>query len=89
MEFSKVQAAKAVYTRSAGKWVLIESDILNFTKEDYTRFTSRETMRWFVRLGSKQVLSKTYTAYGLQVTKLVSYSPDNEEKHEYNFRFLQ
>lgn len=88
MEFSQVQAAKAVYIRSNSKWVIQESEILNFTKEQYTRFVSKETISWFVRLGSRQVISKSYTAYGRQVVKLVNYSPDNEEKHEYNFRFI-
>lgn len=88
MEFSQVQAAKAVYIRSNSKWFLQESSILNFTQEQYNKFVSTDTANWFRRIGSKQVLSKSYTSYGLQVVKLVSYSPDMEEKHEYNFRFI-
>jgi hypothetical protein len=88
MEFLQVQAAKAVYIRSNSKWVLQESSILNFTDKEFSLFVSTDTANWFRRLGSKQVLSKSYTSYGYQVTKLVSYSPDMEEKHEYNFRFI-
>jgi len=88
MEFTQVQVAKAVYIRQNSKWIVQESAILHFTQEQYNTFVSSDTVKWFHRLGSKQVLSKSYTSFGYQVVKLVSYSPDMEEKHEYNFRLL-
>lgn len=89
MEFSKVQAVKAVYTLSAGKWVFQSDSILYLKKEEYQKFVSNDTVRWFRNLGSKQILSRSFTSFGYQVTKLSSYSPDGEEKNVYNFRFLQ
>jgi hypothetical protein len=89
MEFNSVQAAKAVYLRKARKWEMQESSIVNFRKEQYEAFVSIDTVRWFQNLGSKQVLTRSYTSFGLQVVKLVSYSPDGDEKHEYNFRFIK
>lgn len=89
MEFSKVQVLKSVYLFKASKWEYMEQDIFTLSKEEYQRFTSRDTLRWFRNLGSKQVPVNGCTSYGNLCVKLSSYSPDGEEKHVYQFRIIQ
>lgn len=89
MEFNSVLVVKGVYLRKAGKWEIQESSNFVLKNDQYESFVSIDTVRWFQNLGSKQVLSRSYTSFGLQVVKLVSYSPDGDEKHVYNFRFIK
>ena len=88
MEFKKVQVLKSVYVGSPNHWEFTESNSMYFTPAEYFRFVSDDTANWFRRLGSQQVLKKSNTSFGRQVTELLSYSPDNTEKHVYNFRFI-
>jgi len=89
MEFSKVQVLKSVYLFKASKWQYMEQDIFTLSKEEYKRFTSRETLQWFRNLGSKQVPINGCTSFGNLCVKLSSFSPDGEEKHVYQFRIIQ
>ena len=88
MEFKKVQVLKSVYLESTKGWALHESVTMYYTEAEYYRFVADDTLNWFRRLGSKQVVQRSETSFGRQITKLSSYSPDNTEKHVYNFRFL-
>jgi hypothetical protein len=89
MEFNSVQAVKGVYLRKAGKWVLESSNLLSMSVEEYNRFISADTLRWFRNLGSAQHTKHNYTSFGWKCVQLVSVSPDESEKHEYNFRFIK
>jgi len=89
MEFSKVQVLKSVYLSIGGKWEYQEQDLFYLTKEEYTRFTSRDTMRWFRNLGSRQVPVNGCTSFGNLCVKLSSFSPDGYEKHVYQFRIIK
>ena len=88
MEFKQVQVLKSVYVESSKGWQFVESDTMYLSCDEYKSFVSRDTIAWFRRLGSKQVLQNSNTSFGRQVTKLSSYAPDNTEKHVYNFRFI-
>lgn len=88
MEFKSVGVAKAVYVYEGGKWVCKESCNMNFTPEQFKSFVSDETISFFRRLGSKQYVKHAQTSYGRQVVALSSTSPDETEKHAYNFRFI-
>lgn len=87
MNFKSVGVAKAVYVFEGGKWVCKESCNMDFTPEQFETFVSKETCRWFQQLGSKQSVKYGNTSYGRQVVALTSTSPDETEKHAYNFRF--
>jgi hypothetical protein len=89
MEFSKVQVLKSVYLSKREGWVYEEEDIFYLTKEEYIKFVSKETLRWFRNLGSRQVPVHAETSFGSQCVKLTSYAPYGVEKHVYNFRFLK
>ena len=88
MEFKKVQVLKSVYLESPKGWAFHSETILNYTPAQYHLFVSNDTLQWFRRIGSKQVVQRSNTSFGPQITKLSSYSPDNSEKHVYNFRFI-
>ena len=88
MENFKVQVLKSVYLESPKGWALHNSITLYFTEAEYYRFIADDTLNWFRRLGSKQVVQRSETSFGRQVTKLSSFAPDNSEKHVYNFRFI-
>lgn len=88
MEFRKVQVLKSVYLESPKGWELQESKTMYYSPAEYLRFVSNDTLQWFRRIGSKQVVQRSETSFGSQITKLSSYSPDNTEKHVYNFRFI-
>lgn len=89
MENFKVQVLKSVFVGSPNHWEFYESCFLNFTAEEYKKFVSRETLAWFRRLGSQQIVKYSNTSIGRQITELSSFAPDNTEKHVYNFRFIQ
>lgn len=88
MEFSQVQVLKSVYVESGKGWQFVESDTMYFNPDEYKSFVSRDTITWFMRLGSKQIAVFGNTSFGRLVTQLSSISPDNSEKHVYNFRFI-
>lgn len=88
MENFKVQVLKSVFIGSPNHWEFQESVTMYLSEDQYYTFVSKETINWFMRLGSKQVVQRSYTSFGHPVTKLSSYSPDNSEKHVYNFRFI-
>lgn len=88
MEFKKVQVLKTIYVYQKNRWVYDCETLSTLTPAEYITFTSRGTVSWFRRLGSKQVLKRSHTSFGHLVTQLSSYSPDNSEKHVFNFRFL-
>lgn len=88
MEFKQVQVLKSVYLESPKGWAFHSETILNYTPAQYHLFVSNDTLQWFRRIGSKQVVQRSNTSFGPQITKLSSYSPDNSEKHVYNFRFI-
>ena len=89
MEFKQVQVLKSVYLESPKGWEFLESDTMYLSPDEYNSFVSRDTIAWFMRLGSKQIAVRSNTSFGRLVTQLSSISPDNTEKHVYNFRFIQ
>ena len=60
---------------------------INATEENITIATSRETMKFFRNMGSKQKVTRTKNNKGLKVVKIYSYAPyDNCKRnvHIYN-----
>ena len=89
MEFSQVQVLKSSYKYENGSYQFVNTESWYFTKEEYTRFYSRETLQWFRRLGSKQIVNYGCTSYGRLCVKLSSFSPCESEKITYQFRIVQ
>ena len=88
MEFKQVQVLKSVYVESSKGWKFLESNTMYLSSDEYKSFVSRDTIAWFMRLGSKQIAVRSNTSFGRLVTQLSSIAPDHSEKHVYNFRFI-
>jgi len=74
---------KKVYQLKAGTrtvWELIESEISNITKEQYTSITNDETLRFFRRLGGSEYALRGYTRVGYLITELISKNPNKNIK---------
>ena len=57
------------------------------TKENYNNIVSKDTQKWFRRLGGSETTKRTYTSRGYLITKLTSISPDRQNKSIYQFKF--
>lgn len=55
--------------------------------EQYENITSKDTLRWFRRLGGSETAIKTYTNIGYKTVKLTSSSPDKQIKVVRTFKF--
>ena len=61
-----------------------EKDI---SSTEYDNITSKETQRFFRRLGGSETASKSYTCRGYLTTRLTSVNPDRSVKKVYQFKF--
>lgn len=61
-----------------------EKDI---SRRVYDNITSKDTQRFFRRLGGSETAQKTYTCRGYLITRLTSVSPDRKTKKVYKFKF--
>jgi len=57
------------------------------TKQHYENITSKDTQRWFRRLGGSETARRSYTSRGYLITKLTSVSPNKQNKNIYTFKF--
>lgn len=89
MEFSQVQVLKSSFNLEKGHYQFVNCESWYFSREEYERFTSKDTVKWFRRLGSRQVLNYGCTSYGRLCVKLSSFSPCESEKITYQFRIVQ
>jgi hypothetical protein len=72
-------------TKTAYKVVKVESR--EITEQEYKNITSPETIRFFKRLGGSESLTRAYTSRGYNIVKVVSTSPDKENKTVREFEF--
>ena len=57
------------------------------SEREYNNITSKETLKWFRRLGGSETAQKSYTCYGYKTYKLISRSPDRTQKTVREFSF--
>lgn len=57
------------------------------TKQHYENITSKQTQKWFRRLGGSETARRSYTSRGYLITKLTSVSPNKQNKSIYTFKF--
>jgi len=57
------------------------------TKENYNNIVSKDTQKWFRRLGGSETAQRSYTCRGYLITRLTSVSPDRQSKSIYKFKF--
>jgi hypothetical protein len=86
----KIQMTKTSLTKNPNTkttYIVEGSKTETITKENYDNITSKETQRWFRRLGGSETAQKSYTCRGYLITKLTSVSPDRQNKSIYQFKF--
>lgn len=89
MEFNQVQVLKSSFKYENGSYQYVECESFYFSREEYERFTSKETVKWYRNLGSRQVLKYGCTSLGRLCVKLESFSRCESEKITYQFRIVQ
>jgi hypothetical protein len=68
-------------------FITVEETTEQVTEQQHKNATCEDTCKWFRRLGGSETLTREYTCRGYLVTKLVSTSPDKEQRtiREYTF----
>ena len=82
------------YTKKVGTkngWNLVESETTEVTSQMHRNATNDDTCKWFRRLGGSESKTMGYTCDGYKCTKLISTSPDKEQKtiREYTFNWVE
>lgn len=57
------------------------------SKKQYDNITNENTIKWFRNLGGTENVSYGYTCRGYKIIKLISTSPNKENKSIYEFNF--
>jgi len=83
---TKTKLEKKAGTKNAYKEV--SKEVTEVTERQYKLTTNDDTIKWFRRLGGSQSVTRGYTYAGYVVIKLVSTSPDKQNKtiREYKFK---
>lgn len=63
----------------------IEKSIL--TEREYNLTVKDETLKWFRRLGGSETAQKSYTCFGYKTYKLISTSPNGQNRTIREFQF--
>ena len=65
----------------------VSKEVKNIDFEQYDKITNIDTIAWFRRLGGSETATKAYTSQGYKTVKLVSTSPDKQNKTIREFKF--
>lgn len=57
------------------------------SKKQYDNITNDNTIKWFRNLGGSEKVTYGYTSRGYKIIKLISTSPNKENKSIYEFNF--
>ena len=68
-------------------WQELELQTKEITTEQYRSITSDETLKFFRRLGGSEYVERGYTSRGYNVVRLLSTSPDKQQRTERIFSF--
>ena len=67
---------------------IVEKDCTNLiTEEQYRNITNEDTIKWFRRIGGTESVTKSYTNYGYVPTRIVSTSPNKQDRTLRDFVF--
>jgi hypothetical protein len=65
----------------------VESKVETIDRVQYARITGKDTLKWFRRMGGSEYAKRKYTSQGYLIVKLVSTSPDKQNKTIRTFEF--
>lgn len=81
IRYSKNPNTKTTYNKESER-------VKEISLEQYENITSKDTLKWFRRLGGSETAVKTYTKLGYKTVKLTSKSPDKQIKVVRTFKFI-
>jgi len=65
----------------------VESKVEIIDRVQYARTTGKDTLKWYRRRGGSEYAKRKYTSQGYLIVKLVSTSPDKQNKTIRTFEF--
>lgn len=68
-------------------YIEVDKTVENIDFEQYDNITSKDTLKFFRRLGGSETATKAYTSQGYKIVRLVSISPDKQNKTVREFKF--
>jgi hypothetical protein len=66
-------------------WETYKTEKRDITEEEHKNMV--EAAPWFRRLGGSESLTRSYTRRGYKVIRIISTSPNKEERRVFNFEF--
>ena len=69
-------------------YIVESKEVKEVTENQYHSVTNNDTVKYFRRLGGSETVVRNYTKQGYKVTKLVSTSPDKQNKVIREYKFL-
>ena len=69
-------------------YIVESKEVTEVTGRQHYLDTNDDTVKWFRRLGGSESVQRSYTKQGYLVTKLVSTSPDKQNKVIREYKFL-
>lgn len=69
-------------------YAVVENDTREIGEQQYNNIVSKDTQKFFRRLGGSERATCGYTCMGYKVIRLVSYSPNREVKVIRDFEFI-
>ena len=70
-----------------GKYIHLTDKVDEISNDKYQLLTSKDTSKFFIQLGGTEKLYKEYTIIGNVVVRIVSISPDKNNKTVRSFTF--
>lgn len=68
-------------------YIEVNKTVEDIDFEQYDNITNKDTLAWFRRLGGTETATKAYTSQGYKTVKVVSTSPDKQNKTVREFEF--
>lgn len=87
IELTEVRLEKNPNTKTTFDVVNESSKVI--TEQNYKNIISDDWVKFMRRLGGVETLTRSYTSAGYLVTKLVSTSPDRQNKTIREFSFIE
>ena len=69
-------------------YIVESKEVSEVTEKQHYLTTNNDTVKWFRRLGGSESLRRSYINQDYKVTKLVSTSPDKQNKVIREYKFL-
>ena len=69
-------------------YIVESKEVTEVTEKQHHLVTNNDTVKYFRRLGGSESVQRSYTKQGYLVTKLVSTSPDKQNKVIREYKFL-